>query len=216
MIYCITCLLNQMKYVGQTNNLKRRIEHHKHENLYVDKAIKKYGWETFTVEVLEECDSREKLNEREKFWITYFNCKHPNGYNLTDGGKGIIRYSHTPETCKKLSASKLGDKNPNFGKKASKETSAKLSASRKGKKRSQKCCSNISAGKRGKTSYKNLIAEITKYQFSYASLAKLMGLKASTISHKMLGKRNFTERDKAKLVEIFNKPAEYLMARDGK
>ena len=34
---------------------------------YFNGAIKKHGWENFSIEVLEECESREKLDEREKF-----------------------------------------------------------------------------------------------------------------------------------------------------
>ena len=213
-IYCITNLLNGMKYVGQTINLKRRIEHHKRENLYVDKAIKKYGFENFAVEVLDECENREQLNEREKFWILKFDCKKPRGYNLTDGGEGIIRYPHTNETKAKIALKHLG-------KKQTKEANAKNSEAHRGEKhpffgkhRQAKTCAKISAKKRGETPYKNLRDLITKHQLSYASLAKKLGLKPSTISYKMLGKSNFTKKDIAKLVEIFCLPAEYLMERD--
>lgn len=80
-IYCITCLLTQMKYVGQTiQPLKKRMaEHRYHGELYIDQEIQRLGWESFVVEVLEECETLEKLDEREKFWIAYFNCKYPNG-----------------------------------------------------------------------------------------------------------------------------------------
>ena len=101
-IYLITNLFNGMKYVGQTTQpLRRRINQHKHGNQYIDREIQKYGWEKFTVEVLEECASREKLDEREIFWIRELNCKKPNGYNINDGGEGC---SHSPETIAKLSA----------------------------------------------------------------------------------------------------------------
>ena len=104
-IYCITCLLTQMKYVGQTTrDLKIRIAEHKyHGELYIDQEIQRLGWENFVVEVLEECETLEKLDEREKFWVAYFNCKYPNGYNMTDGGSGFNGRRHTPESIAKMS-----------------------------------------------------------------------------------------------------------------
>ena len=121
-IYMIVNLLNGMRYVGQTRQpLKKRMYQHAKANSYIGNAIRHYGWKNFTVEVIEECETLEQLNEREKFWIAYFNCKHPNGYNLTDGGDGIA--SCTQETRDKISAAKTG-------KKLSDETRANMSAER--------------------------------------------------------------------------------------
>ncbi|MBR4152829.1 MAG: GIY-YIG nuclease family protein [Selenomonadaceae bacterium] len=102
-----------------------------------------------------------------------------------------------PETCAKRSASMRGEKNPNFGKSVPNERRAK-----------------ISAKERGYSPYKNLIAELDEHQFSYAALAKLMGIRFQNISRKIRGERNFTDADKIKLVEIFGKPAEYLLYRE--
>lgn len=102
-----------------------------------------------------------------------------------------------PETCAKRSVSMKGEKNPNFGKPVPNERRAK-----------------ISAKERGYSPYKNLIAELDEHQFSYAALAELMGTRFQNISRKMLGKRNFTDADRAKLEEIFNKPSEYLLQRE--
>ena len=37
---------------------------------------------------LEWCESKEKLDEREKYWITTLNTLLPNGYNISVGGEG--------------------------------------------------------------------------------------------------------------------------------
>lgn len=74
--------------------------------------------------------------------------------------------------------------------------------------------SRISVTKRFESPYKNLQKEIDANQFSYRQLAKLLGLSSCTVSEKMNGKYNFTDKDIAKLVEIFGKPADYLMKRD--
>lgn len=213
-IYCITCLLNNMKYVGQTKrSLKVRISEHRRGNQYVDKAIQKYGLENFVVEVLEECDTQEQLDACEIFWIYKLNCKKPNGYNLTDGGKGTLSFSHTPEACAKISAK-------HRGKQLSDEHRIKLSVASTGNKnwlgrqhtKAEK--SKLSIVKRSKSPFHNLIAEIDKLQLSYHALAKLMGLSLMSISRKMRGEINFTAEQVVKLVEIFGKPAEYLMERD--
>lgn len=90
--------MNGMKYVGQMNNLERRIKEHRSGKQYIDKAIQKYGRENFTVEVLEECATREQLSEREIFWIAALNTKEPNGYNRTNGGRSAD-LERTPEQC---------------------------------------------------------------------------------------------------------------------
>jgi hypothetical protein len=50
----------------------------------------------------------------------------------------------TPETCEKMSASRIGDKNPSFGKSPSIETREKMSLKRRGKPLSIKTCTKMS------------------------------------------------------------------------
>ena len=45
--------------------------------------MKKYGTEHFHVELVEETDSPE---EREQYWIRFYNCYGSTGYNTTMGG----------------------------------------------------------------------------------------------------------------------------------
>ncbi|MBR1645587.1 MAG: hypothetical protein IJ685_02300 [Selenomonadaceae bacterium] len=60
-----------------------------------------------------------------------------------------------------------------------------------------------------------MVAEIDAHHLSYSALARLMGFSSHKhVSLKMCGKIIFTDKDKAKLVEIFGKPIEYLLARD--
>lgn len=72
----------------------------------------------------------------------------------------------------------------------------------------------LSIAHRADSPYKNLLYEMDKQQMTYSTLAQLLSLCHQSVSLKMLGKRNFTARDVEKLVEIFGKPADYLMARD--
>lgn len=52
--------------------------------MHIKRAIHKYGKEHFRIELIEECDPK-LLDEREIYWIAYYNS-HYNGYNLTEGG----------------------------------------------------------------------------------------------------------------------------------
>lgn len=86
-IYKITNKLNGKPYVGQTRQeIAERFIQHSRANSPLGKAMRQYGIENFTIEVLEECNSQEITNEREKFWIRELNSKVPSGYNRSDGG----------------------------------------------------------------------------------------------------------------------------------
>lgn len=92
-IYKITNNVNGKVYIGQTiQTVKERFYQHCATkcsdsvlNMAIHRAIKKYGKSNFTIEVIEEVD-KDSLNDREKFWIEYYNS-YNNGYNSTRGGQ---------------------------------------------------------------------------------------------------------------------------------
>lgn len=93
-IYKITNTINGKMYIGQTRRtIEQRWKQHirsSFSNSSFDKgpfhlAIKKYGIDTFKVEQIEECNN-EELNDRETYWIEYFDARHK-GYNVTTGGE---------------------------------------------------------------------------------------------------------------------------------
>lgn len=65
-IYKITNLVNSKIYVGQSVDIERRFQKHLYANddFIIHKAIKKYGRQNFSLQILEEC-SQELLNDRE-------------------------------------------------------------------------------------------------------------------------------------------------------
>lgn len=89
-IYVITNKINGKQYVGQTKgSLEQRWNQHKHyaSHCYALKAaISKYGADNFSIEQIDSANSREELNEKERYWIEKLNTLSPNGYNLTTGG----------------------------------------------------------------------------------------------------------------------------------
>ena len=111
-VYLIWNKINGKKYVGQTRqSFKRRIVEHKRDSkkskVGVDAAIKKYGWDNFRCGVIKSCVSKAEMDYWEKFFILVLKTKKPNGYNLTDGGEGIVGLECTPEHCAKIAASNI-------------------------------------------------------------------------------------------------------------
>lgn len=93
-IYKITNVVNRKIYIGQTvTPLSIRKSGHKHETLKrndkcaIHKAMRKYGFENFTFEIIDICTTREELNKSEIYWIKELDSRNQKkGYNLTKGG----------------------------------------------------------------------------------------------------------------------------------
>lgn len=85
-IYLITNKVNSKTYIGKTTKslqerFKRHCYNHKTQNTYLYRAMRKYGIENFTIELLEETQS---LNKQEIYWIKTLKPH----YNMTIGGDG--------------------------------------------------------------------------------------------------------------------------------
>lgn len=79
-IYKITNKINHKSYIGQSTNIEKRWNNHLSSvnntqdhcyNYPVYRAMRKYGVQNFSFEVLELCSS-ELLDEREQYWVSYF------------------------------------------------------------------------------------------------------------------------------------------------
>ena len=89
-IYKITNKINKKVYIGQSININARWKEHLNNAQTKDnviyKAMRKYGIENFVFEIVELC-SEYLLDEREKYWIQYYDS-YNNGYNMSLGGEG--------------------------------------------------------------------------------------------------------------------------------
>lgn len=117
-IYCYINKINNHKYVGQTNNLKRRIREHKScafnpkslsYNHLIHKKIRQYGLNNFEVIVLEKIDTEDicLVNKREEYWIEKQESFRGTGkgYNSTTRSENFIRSSVlTKDQLKELKA----------------------------------------------------------------------------------------------------------------
>jgi group I intron endonuclease len=140
-IYCATSPSGK-KYIGQVVKIRpngrrwgylERWKNHVREafsdNLIksgcsaLNRAIKKYGASNFKLIVLEECKI-EDLDERETYYIEFYQTFGEKGYNLTSGGQGTKRMAESSkdklasvarkpisnETREKMRQSHLGKK----------------------------------------------------------------------------------------------------------
>jgi len=111
-IYEFVNNINQKVYVGQTVNFKKRIRDHRFnynkriKNTLFYNALRKYGWENFSINIIEDC-SDELLNEKEIYWIEEKKSLYPNGYNILEGGN---QARHTDISKQKLSEGRKGMK----------------------------------------------------------------------------------------------------------
>lgn len=112
-IYKTTNLINGKIYVGQTTTSKNS---YIGSGILLINAVKKYGKENFKKEILEYVDVADVLNDREKYWISYYNSTDLNiGYNLESGGKNFMVHHDT--TIEKFRSRKINGKdNPMYGK----------------------------------------------------------------------------------------------------
>ena len=105
-IYKATCSVSGLSYVGQTKNtVSRRWSAHirlaaRSDQFLLQKAIRKYGSESWIVETIDQCGSAEQANNLEIHYIQKFNT-YKHGYNMTIGGHHTM-----PETVQKVWASR--------------------------------------------------------------------------------------------------------------
>lgn len=127
-VYLISNKVNGRSYVGISLDIRNRWRAHRKpkpsSSTVLHSAIRKYGVEAFTFEVLEQC-APEILAERERYWIAALGT-FPDGYNLTSGGEsgrliadstkaklsalntGVKRGPCPPERAAAISAAKKG------------------------------------------------------------------------------------------------------------
>lgn len=187
-IYKILNKINNKIYIGQTTRAKgfngryygkgvgieRVYNYYKHRqslidskkefrkngyNVHLMSSIEKYGFDAFIVdEIFDIAYSKEELDNKEKYWISYYKSNDPlHGYNSESGGYNFTMSEETKQkissknkgrvytdaTKKKMSESHIGNKN-------SEETRTKLSKALRGKTKSSETAKRISESKKGK------------------------------------------------------------------
>ena len=126
-VYKVTNLNNNKVYIGQTiRTIEQRFKRHLNDALnnildtHFARAIRKYGADSFCLELIDTAETQEELNYKERFWINQYNATDSKyGYNETDSiykSGGNTYKSKTQqemgEIKEKLKQSKIGEKNP--------------------------------------------------------------------------------------------------------
>jgi hypothetical protein len=118
---------NNIKYIGQTKFSlnKRYLEHLRNSKYYPTKKHNVYCWinelkNNNLLPIIKKIETvnTELLNEREKYWVAYYNKQLK---NMTKGGDGISyieKRSFSKEHRKNIGDSCRGNKHYNYGKPA--------------------------------------------------------------------------------------------------
>ena len=157
---------NGKVYIGQTSdkNFSNRISQHKYatSDMHISRAIRKHGWENFSVSVLERGLSAEQVDERERYYIALGDYTNPRyGYNSESGGNKNKK--HSDETRRKMSKA-------HTGRTFSEETRRKMSKAHTGKIVSEETRRKISESNKGKTFKDKTFSEEHKQKLSEAHL----------------------------------------------
>lgn len=109
-VYKIKNKITNQCYIGVDSYYPKRIKQHqsrlknnKHRNKHLQASYNKYGIENFSFELLESCDTREIMLNKEIQYIEYFKSLEK-GFNHTIGGEGSIGYKHSKESLFKMSS----------------------------------------------------------------------------------------------------------------
>jgi group I intron endonuclease len=178
-IYKITSPSNKI-YIGQSKNVNKRFKQYQKMNCKTQKvllnSLNKYGADNHIFEVIEEC-AFEDLNIRERYWQEYYNSLAPNGLNsmLTESKDSPRVVSKS--TSIKLSESKIGNKNPMYGKKKTDAQKEYLSLKFKGRVFTDEWKRKIQESKikSGKHKHGKPMSEETKQMLKLALIEKFSG-----------------------------------------
>jgi len=92
-IYCALNTVNNKRYIGQTirDLNKRKKEHNSQANngskFAFHLAINKYGTDAFEWSTIDVAENQEELDEKELYWIDFYDCYKTGGYNMSVGGQ---------------------------------------------------------------------------------------------------------------------------------
>ena len=112
-IYGIHNIANNKWYVGQSQDIRKRLNGHKnllkknqHHNKHLQRSYNQYGETSFEYEILELC-TIDELDDLETKWIDVKMSKK-NGYNMTNGGGGTRGFHLAEETKEKIRKGNIG------------------------------------------------------------------------------------------------------------
>lgn len=178
-IYKITNIVTGMGYIGQ-HKIPEKGEYPRSyfgRGIKLKSAIREYGRKNFIKEILEYIEDdqkREKVSERERFWIKEENTLEPNGYNILPGGIDGM----TSAVAFRSAATRK-----EHGYKMSEDTKKKISASNKNKSKSEEHKQHLSEHHHLRTLHKiqHEDGSIEETFLSMQKIAKQYGTNPNTL-----------------------------------
>ncbi len=114
-IYKAQNKINGKCYIGQTIQLlcERKAAHYnKDKENYFHKALHKYEKEDWEWLIIDTAKSKEELDEKEKYWIAFYESCNPNkGYNIQEGGRTPIQTQEQIRYARNRFVEEYGKKN---------------------------------------------------------------------------------------------------------
>lgn len=111
-LYCITNRINQKVYIGQSIEPEKRWQKHQYSaqvlpTQMVHHAMKKYGIENFSFEIIASCKTLNDANETETLLVSQYesHVSTGKGYNVSAGGSNAPK---TEEWKQKISKILMG------------------------------------------------------------------------------------------------------------
>lgn len=218
-VYCWINKINHKRYIGQAVDLWVRLSDYQQPwyqvvkgHLPIVRAISKYKIDNFTLEILEILELNSStlgrdLDDCENKWFAHYKpeynilleARSSRGYKHSENIKNLISElktgsSHSFSTRDKMSETRKGINNPNFGKKVSKEIkeSIKLTRLARGNSKFVKVLDTFT----NKTViYSNIKKTAEILQVSYASLKSHQRKPDSLFKKRYLIKFNYKTKD---------------------
>lgn len=226
-IYSILNKITNQIYIGQSNNVNRRLSSHKsllkknkHHNKHLLNSYNKYGVDSFTFNIIEtNIHDPFIADDRERFYIKKFNSMNQLfGFNRESGGNDKKEVSE--DSRRKKSESMKGEKHPYYGKfglehprtghKHTEEWKKNHSKNRIGHYTSRETKKLISKANSGSKNGQAKVVIDTKTGIEYGTIqeaAKSVGFSVVHLSRFLNNKRknNTNLRFKSNLKEMGNK-----------
>ena len=156
-IYSITNLINNKRYIGISQNYEDRkrvhlwaLKNNKHKNEKLQNSVNKYGLDNFKFEILKkvETDNRIEALKIENYYIKKYDS-YNNGYNKSLGFEGSTLLKISEETKEKHRMMMINNKIW-LNRKHTEEAKIKIGNAHRGKKLSDKTKQKLSDAKKGK------------------------------------------------------------------
>jgi len=193
-VYCITNKINGKKYIGSSRKETIDLTYFGSGRTIVQ-ALKKYGKENFTRQILWEGEGDAR--DIETYWLEYFNAaNNPLFYNMTNDARGnnlhkketkktvsekLTGRKFTKEICKKISDAKIGKSNPKKG---------KLDGPKPGVTKAHKGRISPNKGHTKQIALYSIDGVYIKTYNSYTELAKDININPETVRQCLVGKQH--------------------------